>query len=101
MTKHRKTWSKAEKLAALELAEAEGFTVASRKLNISQTSLFKWRNVYQALGVQALEPKTSASAGIGDAELKKLAHENRMLKQLVAEKELELLIHKELLKKSP
>jgi len=25
MTKHRKTWSKAEKLAALELAEADGF----------------------------------------------------------------------------
>jgi len=32
MTKHRKTWSKAEKLTALELAEAEGFAVASRLL---------------------------------------------------------------------
>jgi transposase-like protein len=100
MKKHRKTWSKAEKLAALDLAETEGFATASRKLEISQTSLFKWRNAYQALGVQAFEPKNNTVNGFSDAELRRLAQENRMLKQLVADKELELLIHKELLKKS-
>lgn len=100
MGTHRRKWSTSEKLAALEMAEAEGFAAASRKLNISQTSLHKWKNLQRAFGNGGLAAKVNGANGVPAAEAGRLARENQQLKQLVAEKELELMIHKELLKKN-
>lgn len=55
MSTHRKTWSKSEKLAAIHMANTEGMAEASRHFNVSQTSLYKWKQKFEHLGESALE----------------------------------------------
>lgn len=98
MSTHRKTWSKSEKLAALHMANTEGMSKASRHFNVSQTSLYKWKRKFESLGETALENHGGDQLSKQNAQL---ISENRMLKQIVADKELQLMIQQALLKKSP
>lgn len=79
------------------MANTEGVVKASRHFNVSHTSIYKWKEKIESLGESALVPRGSDKISKENA---KLLAENRMLKQIVADKELELLIQKSLLKKS-
>jgi transposase-like protein len=97
MGTHRKTWIKSEKLAALNMAKAEGFVKASLHYQVSQTSLYKWRDKLETVGETGLEKNNQSELR---RENKKLMDENLQLKQIIAEKELRLRIQEAVLKKS-
>jgi transposase-like protein len=97
MSTHRKTWSKSEKLAVIHMASTEGVAKACRHYNVSQTSFYKWKAKLESVGESALETRGGDQLSKQNAQL---LYENRMLKQIIAEKELKLMIQDELLKKS-
>lgn len=97
MSIHRKSWSKSEKLAAIKMADTDGVAKASRHYNVSQTSLYKWKQKLASVGESALVPRGGDEVSKENA---KLLVENNLLKQIIAEKELELKIQNTLLKKS-
>lgn len=80
------------------MANTEGMAKASRHFNVSQTSLYKWKHKFESLGESALENRGTDQLSKQNAQL---LSENRMLKQIVADKELQLMIQQTLLKKSP
>lgn len=80
------------------MANTEGMAEASRHFNVSQTSLYKWKQKFESLGESALEKRGADQLSKQNAQL---LSENRMLKQIVADKELQLMIQQALLKKSP
>ena len=73
-----------------------GLVETARKYEISYQALKNWQDIYAASGLDGLV------AGVGKVspELKRLQLENQRLKELVADKELELMIKNELLKKT-
>jgi transposase-like protein len=75
MSKHRRTWSLAEKLEALQLLKKEGVGKASRQLEISSTTLYKWQTLFEEHGDQGLNHKP-----IADKNSERLQRENRELK---------------------
>ena len=74
------------------LAEASlpGYSMSSvcRKYNVSQSTFYKWKSKYG--GMNADEAK----------RLKAVEEENRMLKQILADKELEIHVLREFVKKN-
>ena len=73
-----------------------GVTVGCRKHNISKTLYYEWVERYNASGLAGLEDRRRIH---NDALVKRLEKENRMLKELLAEKELESRMKDDLLKK--
>lgn len=67
-----------------------------KKHGISKSQYYKWTRRYNALGLDGLEDRRSVDQ---DAAIKKLERENALLKQILAEKELEGKLKDELLKK--
>lgn len=51
----KRTWSKSEELAAIDLMIGEGTLIASRKFGVSQKSLYKWRDCFEEKGDHALQ----------------------------------------------
>lgn len=98
MNKHRLNWHLSEKLEALKLMKDLGVGKASRQLNISCTTLYKWQAHLESNGGQGLIQKTGSDKNPAVEKLKK---ENHQLKMIVAEKELIIRVQNELLKKSP
>ncbi len=76
------------KLREAELMLGEGKTTAevAKGLGVSENTFHRWRNQYG--GMKADDAK----------RLKELEKENTQLKRLVADKELEILAHKEISK---
>lgn len=74
------------KLREAERMLGEGRTVAeaTKALEVSEQTFYRWRNQYG--GMKADDVR----------ELKELRRENRELKQIVADKELEIRAHKEI-----
>lgn len=97
MSKHRLNWSLSEKLEALKLMKELGVGKASRQLNISCTTLYKWQAYFESNGEQDLTQKPISAK---NPEFEKLKKENHQLKMIVAEKELIIRVQNELLKKS-
>jgi putative transposase len=98
MSKHRKNWKPEEKLAILEYYKTHGLGASCRKFQVSQTAIYKWRDKYEAEGMEGLQRRTREHQV--DPEVLRLERENRALKAIVAEKELQLRIQAEMLKKS-
>ncbi len=73
-----------------------GVTAGCRKHGISRVLYYDWLNRYQASGLEGLEDRRGKSV---DARIKRLENENRLRKELLAEKELESKLKDELLKK--
>lgn len=95
MKKQRRDWTAAQKLAILSEADEHGVAQTCRKHGLANSMIGKWRRKLEDHGVEGLEPySTDASA-----EVHQLHDENRRLKTLVADKELELQMLRELLKK--
>jgi putative transposase len=85
-----------EKEKILSDIQRLGVTVGCRKHNLSKTQYYAWLDRYNAHGLAGLEDRRKIN---NDAQIKKLEKENRMLKELLAEKELESKMKDELLKK--
>ena len=73
-----------------------GTTVGCRKYGISKTLYYDWLNKYNASGLDGLEDRRGKNM---EAHVKRLEKENRLLKELLAEKDLESKLKDELLKK--
>lgn len=93
----RKKWSKEEKLAVLQEAEREGVEVTIRKHGIYPSTYYSWRKKHRQSGESGLGRQSRTTKD--DHYLKRLEDENGLLKQLLAEKELEIALRDELLKK--
>jgi len=96
MRKKRKKWTKFEKESILKDIQRVGVVAGCRKHGIATRTYYDWLDKYNAGGIDGLDRQYRASA---DAELKQLRKENRLLKEMLAEKELEARLKDELLKK--
>jgi transposase-like protein len=97
MTRKRLSVVEKEKLV-LETAQI-GASAVSRKYDVSRTDLVRWSNRYKEHGIDGLKRKTPNRDPI-DVEKQQLLEENRQLKLLLGEKDLELRIKTDLLKKT-
>jgi putative transposase len=91
---HKRTAEEKEKIL-LDIQRL-GVTIGCRKHNLSKTLFYTWLDRYSSHGLAGLEDRRRVDL---DAQFKKLEKENRMLKELLAEKELESKMKGELLKK--
>ena len=93
MSKHRKSWSETEIENILQHYQQHGITATVRHFNIASSMIYRWQSMRG-------EPKTEVQSGISRAEYHHLLRENQLLKELVAEKELEIRVKDALLKKT-
>ena len=96
MSTPRRKFSKEEKLSILKEASEHGVTVTLEKYGVYPASYYAWKNKLHSMGEEGLDH------GMSKPQLKRirqLEKENQMLKELVAEKELEGRLKDELLKK--
>lgn len=91
----RKRWTAEGKLAFIEEAEREGVVSTCRKYGLYASAYYQWKRRYDALGTEGLSGGRSR-----DPEFERLMRENQRLRQLLADKELELNIKESLLKKT-
>jgi putative transposase len=94
--KKRKKWTKHQKESILKDIQQVGVVAGCRKHDIATRTYYDWLDKYNANGVDGLDRQPS---GGSDAELKHLRKENRLLKEMLAEKELEARLKDEILKK--
>ena len=73
-----------------------GVIAGCRKYGLARTLYYEWLDKYNASGLEGLEDRRGKNM---DAHVKRLEKENRILKELLAEKELESKMKDELLKK--
>lgn len=99
MSKHRKTWSQQEKLEVLDYYNEHGSAKTSRQYGVSNVSISKWNRLYEEHGFDGLAGKNKPAPKV-DHERIRLEKENRELKAIVAEKELQIRIQAEMLKKN-
>ena len=96
MAKTNRTWSPEEKMAIIKEADHEGVSVTCRKYGVYPSLFYKWKERLDMEGVDGLKPKYVIR---NDRAITQLQNENNRLKKLLAEKELELQLKAELLKK--
>lgn len=93
----KRKWSKEEKLVILKEVEANGLEVTLRKHGVYPSTYYSWRKKLSQEG----------EAGLGDQErrrkdgayIRKLEDEVSLLKELLADREMEIALKDELLKK--
>lgn len=91
---HKRTPQEKERIL-LDIQEL-GVTAGCRKHGLSKPLYYEWLNRYNSSGLEGLEDRRGKNM---DAHVKRLEKENRILKELLAEKELESKLKDELLKK--
>lgn len=82
----------------MHITLTERMAKASRHFNVSKTRLYKWKHKLETIGESALEKQGENQLSRQNAQL---LSENRMLKQIIVDKELKLMIQQALLKKNP
>lgn len=90
----RKT--KEEKERLLQEIQKLGVVAGCRRYSIDPTTYYNWLEKYQAHGINGLEDRRLQNQNV---MVRKLEKENRILKELMAEKDLEIRMQAELLKK--
>jgi putative transposase len=90
-----KKWSLAEKLEILSSSEEIGIVETCRKYTVSTGTLYSWKNKHDNQGEAGLKITYDTRS----KELKQLEEENRILRKLLSNKEIELEVGRELLKK--
>jgi putative transposase len=91
---HKRTPQEKERIL-LDIQEL-GVIAGCRKYGLARTLYYEWLDKYNASGLEGLEDRRGKNM---DAYAKRLEKENRILKELLAEKELEAKLKDELLKK--
>ena len=90
-----KKWSLKEKLEILACSEELGAVEACRKYSVSSGTLYSWKKKHESQGEAGLK----VTYDIRSKELKNAEEENRILRKLLSNKEIELEVQRELLKK--
>jgi putative transposase len=92
----KRTFSKEEKLKIIREASEQGVKPTLEKYNIFPASYYSWKSKFESMGIDGFQH------GITPDQLKRireLEKENKLLKQIVIQKELEGKLKDELLKK--
>lgn len=93
----KRRWSKEEKVKILKEAKTEGVQVTIRKYGVCPATYYSWRKKYLVEGEAGIED--TASRRKDRNYIRKLEDEVGLLKQLLAERDLELALRDDLLKK--
>ena len=91
-----KTRSKEDKERILLDIQRIGVVAGCRKHEVDPSTYYNWLDKYQASGIEGLEDRRGRT---NDHLLRKAEKEIRLLKEILADKELELKMKDELLKK--
>ncbi|MDY0143372.1 MAG: transposase [Bacteroidales bacterium] len=92
----KRKFTQEQKLAILKEASENGVNETLAKHGIFPTTYYQWKDKFTAMGVEGLKH------GMTPKQLKRiraLEKENRLLKEIIVEKELEGKLKDELLKK--
>lgn len=92
----RNKYTKEKKLEIIQYSEEHGSTEACRHYGVSGSLFYRWRNLYEAKGLDGLESKYKPRQ---DSRVSELEVENSRLKKIIAEQVLELDLAKEMIKK--
>jgi putative transposase len=90
-----KKWILEEKLEILASSEELGIVETCRKYKVSTGTFYSWRKKYDKQGEAGLKVTYDTRS----KELKQAEEENRILRKLLSNKEIELEVQRELLKK--
>lgn len=90
-----KKWSLEEKLEILTSSEELGIVETCRKYKVSTGTFYGWKKKYDSQGEAGLKVTYDTRS----KELKQAEEENRILRKLLSNKEIELEVQRELLKK--
>lgn len=88
--------TKEEKEKIIHEVQRLGVVAGCRKYNVDPTTYYSWLEKYQAHGLEGLEDRRGKNS---EAAMRRLEKENKLLKEMLAEKEMELKMKDELLKK--
>ena len=92
----KRSFSKQEKLDIIKEASTNGVKVTLEKHRVFPATYYNWKRKYEEMGEEGL---THGMTKAQLKEIRRLEKENRMLKELLADKELEGRLKDELLKK--
>ena len=90
-----KKWSLEQKLEILSVSEEIGIVEACRKYSLSTGTFYSWRKKFENKGEAGLKVTYDTKS----KELKAAEQENRVLRKLLSDREIELEVQRELLKK--
>ncbi len=96
MTMKKRTFTKEEKLKIIKEASENGVNITLDKYGVYRASYYEWKKKFEQMGEEGfIHGMTPAQ----QRRIRELEKENNMLKQLLAEKELENKLKGDLLKK--
>jgi putative transposase len=90
-----KKWSLEQKLEILSVSEEIGIVEACRKYSVSTGTFYSWRKKFEHKGEVGLKVTYDTKS----KELKAAEEENRVLRKLLSDREIELEVQRELFKK--
>lgn len=90
-----KKWTLEEKLEILSISEEIGVVETCRKYSVSSGTFYSWKNKFEHKGEAGLRVTYDTKS----KELKEAEEENRVLRKLLSDREIELEVQRELLKK--
>ena len=90
-----KKWTLTEKLEILTYSEEFGIVETCRKYSVSTATFYRWKKKFESQGEAGLKVTYSTKS----KALKNAEEENRVLRKLLSDKEIELEVQRELLKK--
>jgi len=90
-----KKWSLEQKLEILSVSEEIGIVETCRKYSVSTGTFYSWKKKYDSQGEAGLKVTYDTRS----KELKQAEEENRILRKLLSDREIELEVQRELLKK--
>jgi putative transposase len=96
MTKKR-NWTEVQKAAILEEAKQNGIAETLRKHGLYPATFYAWKQKFDQEGAAGLTPQYVRRQ---TKQQRELEQENALLKRLLADKELELAMAKEVIKKN-
>lgn len=90
-----KKWTLDQKLEILTCSEEIGIVETCRKYGVSTGTFYSWKKKYESQGEAGLKVTYDTKS----KELKQSEEQNRILRKLLSNKEIELEVQRELLKK--
>jgi putative transposase len=90
-----KKWSLEQKLEILSVSEEIGIVESCRKYVVSTGTFYSWKKKFENQGEAGLKVTYDTKS----KELKAAEEENRILRKLLSDREIELEVQRELLKK--
>jgi putative transposase len=90
-----KKWTLEQKLEILQSSEDMGIVETCRKYSVSTGTFYSWKKKFEQKGEAGLKITYDTKS----KELKQAEEENRVLRKLLSDREIELEVQRELLKK--